>query len=108
MADVVVFEPQLVLFTLRHGVVLCLEGLGVDFRTGAKVLLGVCEEDMGACAGNVRPTELGVGKRDFGGLRCDGCAHQLLEQLPLFSGHGRGEWLSVCAVDRELARWAIL
>jgi len=88
IAHVVVLEAIVLAFPFRHGIVLGLEGLGVNLGTGPNVLLGIREEVVRACACDEGPTHLRIGDGQLCGTRGRGASHELLQELPLFGGHG--------------------
>lgn len=90
IAHVVVLEAQPLLLPVRHAVVFDLETLGVHLGALAQILLRVGEEVVRAGPREVRAADFGVGEGELGGAGCR-CAHELLEQLSLFGGHGE-EW----------------
>lgn len=88
VAHVVVLEAVLLLLAVAQRLVLGLDALGVHLGTRADVLLGVGEEVVRTGAGEVRPADFRVRHGELGGARRRRRAHELLEQLPLFGGHG--------------------
>lgn len=88
VAHIVVLETVLLFVLIRQALVLSLQRLRVLLRAGTQILLGICEKVVRTCADEERSADFGVGHGQRGRSRGGRAAHQLLEQLSLFRGHG--------------------
>lgn len=90
VAHVIILEAILLPLLVRQRLVLRLQPLRVHLGAGANVLLGVGEQIVRTGAGEVRTADFGIRHGELGGARRRRRAHELLEQLSLFGGHGCG------------------
>ncbi len=106
VAHVVVIEAMFLFLRSWQSVVFDLEVLRVEFGARTQILFGVCEQVVGACAGEVGAADLRRCQGQIGSFACYGTrelvAHELFEEFALFVGHDDG-----CLVGWWKPKWCV-